>query len=183
MPKRKKTAKKIIKPIDRFFAKRGPGRPGVPASEIRGRADHYRLVLTQIWDKVGEPLLNANTEDEIIHAFQICGGYYSVQFGLPRNAPLILKVIRDPKFPKRRGACINFCADSLAAGGDVTPRRSRDICSAERGKDKSHHHIIRREFYIECSCGYKGPARDNACRKCEASIPDWLQASGDWLPT
>ena len=24
---------------------------------------------------------------------------------------------------------------------------------------------------IECSCGYQGPARDNACRKCGAEIP------------
>jgi hypothetical protein len=86
---------------------------------------------------------------------------------------LILKVLRDPEFPKRdKKARINFLADSLAARGAVTPQTSRDICARERKRErkKSTHRIIRREFYIECSCGYKGPARDNACRKCGAEI-------------
>jgi hypothetical protein len=71
---------------------------------------------------------------------------------------LILKVLRDPEFPKRdKKARINFLADSLAARGAVTPRTSRDICARERKRErkKSTHRIIRREFYIECSCGYK----------------------------
>lgn len=72
--------------------------------------------------------------------------------------------LHDPRFPKRQQARINFLADSLAGLGRVTPRSSRDICARERAKEraKSRHKIIRYEFYVECSCGYKGPARDNA---------------------
>ena len=102
-------------------------------------------------------------------------GPYREQFA--RIPSLILKTIRDSKFPKRRNAQINFLADSLAAWGAVSPRRSRDICGNERAKEraKSPHRIIRKEFYVECSCGYKGPARDNACRKCGATIPMELE--------
>src|SRR5437867_6072956 len=65
---------------------------------------------------------------------------------------------------------INFLADSLAGTGIVSPRRSRDICAAERAKEKRTHRIIRFEFYVECSCGYKGPSENHACRKCGATI-------------
>lgn len=85
----------------------------------------------------------------------------------------LLSVVHDPDFPKRdREARINFLADSLAARGAVTPRTSRDICAKERAKQRSkaQHRILRHEYYVECSCGYKGPARDNACRKCGAEI-------------
>ena len=37
-------------------------------------------------------------------------------------------------------------------------------------KRANAHHIIRYEFYVECSCGYKGRSVDHACRKCEARI-------------
>jgi len=86
-----------------------------------------------------------------------------------REAPivsLILKVLRDPDFPKRdREARINFLADSLAARGAVTPRTSRDICARERAKDRARqrHRIMRREFYIECSCGCQGPTYKGRC--------------------
>jgi YD repeat-containing protein len=49
---------------------------------------------------------------------------------------------------------------------------SRDICAkglAEE-KAKSPHKILRKEFYVECSCGFKGPALNDACRKCGAQI-------------
>jgi hypothetical protein len=72
-------------------------------------------------------------------------------------------------------ARINFLADSLAALGVVVPRRSRDICAAERAKAKREHHVIRYEFYVECSCGYKGPSKDHACRRCGAKIQHFLQ--------
>ena len=53
-------------------------------------------------------------------------------------------------------AQIQFLGDSLEAQGKVTPRRSCEICASERNKVK--HVIVRKEYYIECSCGYKGPA-------------------------
>ena len=160
------TAKKCL---DTISEKRGRGRHGVGTSEIAGRAYRYRLLFRQNWKRVGEPLLRATSEEEVIEAF---GKGTSYQREFKPVAPLILEVLRDPDFPKRnREAQINFLADSLAAFGEVSPRRSRDICAKARTQEKHAHHIIRHEYYVECSCGYKGPALDNACRECGAEIP------------
>ena len=40
----------------------------------------------------------------------------------------------------------------------------------ERDRFEHAHQIIRYEFYVECSCGYKGHSRNHACRKCGAQI-------------
>ena len=71
---------------------------------------------------------------------------------------------RDARFPKRPEPQRNFLADSLAGRGLISPRRSRDICERER-KTKVHY-IIRQDYYIECTCRYKGPARYGQCPKC-----------------
>jgi hypothetical protein len=164
----KKTREGPEKRLDTCSPKRPVGRPGVRASEIAGRSYNHRLVFGQIWDLVGEKLVEAQTQDDVLRALELAGTYYKEQFA--RIPSLILKTVRDSRFPKRRNARINFLADSLAAWGMVSLRRSRDICGEERAKEsaKSQHRIIRKEFYIECSCGYKGPALDNACRKCGA---------------
>jgi hypothetical protein len=124
-----------------------------------------------MWNELAPPLLEAETEDDVIKAFQIAvpGG---TEF--PPLAPLALKIVKDPRFPKRPKARINFLADSLAGLGLVTPRRSRDICANERAIVASTHHIVRYEFYVECSCGYKGRSENHACRKCGATIPPTL---------
>lgn len=62
-------------------------------------------------------------------------------------------------------------------------RPFRDVCRRGRAKQraKSPYHILRYEYYVECSCGYEGPARDNACRKCGAEInllPEMLWGTG-----
>lgn len=87
--------------------------------------------------------------------------------------PLILEVVNGRSFPKTPEAQFDFLADSIAGLGQPRPRTSREICAAERAKSgpKSQYEILRYEYYVECSCGYKGPALDNACRKCKASIP------------
>ena len=90
----------------------------------------------------------------------------------PRQAALIFKVLQERSFPQRDQSQIDFLADSIAGQGIVTPRRSRDICAAERKREKHTHHILRYEFYVECSCGYRGPSLDKACRKCHAQIPE-----------
>jgi hypothetical protein len=97
------------------------------------------------------------------------GTYYNKSHIWPGR--LVLDIICDPKFPKRRDAPVNFFADSLAGLGDVTPRSSRDIAAKERARKKREHHIKRFEFRIECSCGFKGFSRDHGCPKCEATIP------------
>lgn len=170
MAKREKSKKQPNNLLDVVFPKRRRGRPNrAGASEVAGRAYNYRNIFSQTWDKVGEPLLKAQTEEDVLCAFE--GTPYKNEF---RDlTSLILSVLRDKDFPKKRTeAQTIFLAESLAARGDVLPRTSRDICARERRREqaKSPHHIIRHEFYIECSCGYKGPARDSACRKCGAEI-------------
>jgi hypothetical protein len=59
---------------------------------------------------------------------------------------------------------MNFLADSLAARGVRSARRSRDICDQERKKKVNY--IIRQDYYIECTCRYKGPALHGKCPKC-----------------
>lgn len=170
MAKRKKYAVRPQKALDTFSQKRARGRPHkIRASEVSGRAYNYRLVFRQIWGVAGERLLKAATEEEVIQALEPT----SQKEEFAGIIPLMLEVLRDPDFPKRdRDAKINFMADSLAARGAVSPRSSRDICAKERAKEKkrSAHKILCHEFYVECTCGYKGPARNNACRKCGAEI-------------
>jgi len=173
MPKHKNIAPKPGKLLDTFSKKRPRGRPRrVIPSETGGRAHNYRWILNQVWDRLWPVLEQAQTEEDVIRAFDERASTYSREF-MPALAGLVLEVVRERRFPERREPQINFLADSLAGRGWVRPRRSRDICAEERAKEhpKSPHKIIRKEFYVECECGYKGPAHDNACRKCHAEIP------------
>jgi hypothetical protein len=173
MTKRKNTAPKPEKPLDTLSQKRSRGRPRrVIPSETSGRAQNYRGILNQVWDRLWPLLEQAQTEEDVIRAFDERASMYAREF-MPALAGLVLEVLRSRRFPERREPQINFLADSLAGRGWVRPRRARDICTRERAKEhpKSTHKIIRKEFYIECGCGYKGPAHDNACRKCHAEIP------------
>jgi hypothetical protein len=168
MTSRKKAPRKEKKALDRFSPKRGPGRPPrVSASAIRGRADNYRVALTRVWTELEPFLLGGPTLDDVRKGFEVAltGG---TEF--PQHAELILKIVTDSKFPKRRKARIHFLADSLAGLGSVTPRSSRDICARERARVKRTTYILRYEVYLECSCGYKGRSENLACRHCGASI-------------
>jgi hypothetical protein len=190
MPKRKNGREKLRKELDKVFAKmpsnrqrtavrdshsekKVRGRPRkIPLSWVTGRAYNHAIQLKQVWPRLEAPLLAAQTVEEVQTAFENCAQPYTRDF-VPERAADILVVLRDPKFPKRPEARIHFLADSLGGRPKLSLRTSRDICEKERARQrrKSQHHILRREFYIECSCGYKGPARDNACRKCGAEIP------------
>jgi len=143
----------------------------VERSTVTGHAENYRVALGSVWSTLSGPLLVANTEDEVTAAFEKYGQPYANNF-VPRLAAEILAVIRESAFPQRAKAQVRFLADSLAGMPEVSARRSRDICMEDRQREaaKSPHHILRKEFYVECSCGYKGPALNNACRKCEAEI-------------
>jgi hypothetical protein len=154
------------------------------ASEIHARAQNYRgLFWEQRFDREkgklvrdrpygwAEQIVAATNEDELREAIDAGPSYVQGQFG--GSVALILSVLREKTFPKTMPAQLDYVADSIAGLGLVRPRSSRDICGRERAKQrlKSPHRIIRKEFYIECTCGYKGPALDNACRKCKAEVP------------
>jgi hypothetical protein len=168
-----KTVRKKDKiPLDSGSAKKRRGRPvKIQPTWVRGRADNYRRVFDQLWEHIWPGLSKAETREDVVRSFSAVevGGYAA---DLVILADLILQVVHDPKFPKRqRQAQINFLADSIAAHGTVTPRRSRDICERERARIKRAHRILCYEYYIECSCGYKGHSRNHACPDCEAVIP------------
>jgi hypothetical protein len=174
MPKSQKPTQQPEKILDTFSEKRRRGRPPkIRPSEVVGRAQNYRMMLTKVWPKLRDPLLatGAVTEEDVTKAFETLAQPYARNF-VPGLASYILEVIHERKFPTRPKAQVHFLADSLAGRPNVGPRRSRDICAEERSKEsvKSPHKILRKEFYVECSCGYKGPARNDACRKCGAAI-------------
>ncbi len=78
--------------------------------------------------------------------------------------------VRDRHFPKQRKAQARFLGDSLGADGELSARRSLDICGEQRAIQKRTPHIIRYEFYIECSCQFKGHSLGHACPRCGAKI-------------
>jgi len=158
--------------LDMVSGKQPRGRPPkIKHSWVRGRADNYRVTFDQIWDHIWPKLAKAETRQDVVNSFSgVEVGAYSLEF--VTLADLILQVVRDSRFPKRkRKAQINFLADSIGARGTVKPRSSRDICESERARINKVHYILRYEFYIECSCGYRGRSRNHACPKCEAEIP------------
>jgi hypothetical protein len=172
MARPKNSPKVAKKTLDAFSDKRGRGRPRrCRYSEILGRAANYRGIFTRIWQRICGPLLSATTGDKVTEIFRSFGEPYAHEF-VPRLAEDILEVIREDKFPKRTKTQIRFLANSLAGRPNVAPRTSRDICAKGLAEEKarSPHKILRKEFYVECSCGFKGPALNDACRKCGAQI-------------
>lgn len=169
--KGKQGRKKDKESIDRFSEKRPRGRPlKIQPSWVRGRADNYRDIFDLFWDYVWPQLCKAQTQRDVIQSFAH-PKVGSSALELIRMSDLILRAKQDPKFPKRkREAQVNFMADSIGALGVLTPRSSRDVCEKERARIKQVHHILRYEYYIECSCGYKGPSKDHACPNCTAQI-------------
>ena len=151
-------------------SQRRRGRPPIiGASEVYGRAGNFRDNLAQVWDRLWPLLSNARSEEEVTNAFQEGARPYDQNF-VPGLSALTLQVLQEPTLPKRREPLQRFLADSLGGVGVVTPRRSRDICAQERAKGKRARHILRYEFYVECSCGYKGHSKNLACPKCGAVI-------------
>jgi hypothetical protein len=153
-----------------------PGKRGRPTplryGEIYGRAQNFAIGLGQVWEQLWPPLSVATTEKDVEQALLARANPYAQ--GLLPLAGLMLQVLREPTFPKRPKSQVRFLADSLAALSEASPRRSRDICMQERVQAKRAHHIIRFEYYVECSCGYEGPSKDRACRNCGATIPPHL---------
>jgi hypothetical protein len=168
MRKRKRVRKEPKNWLDRFSLKRGPGRPAtVSAEAVRSRADGWRVSLARLWPDLEGPLLAAESPDDVAKAFQSA---LPGNNEFPPYSEVIFRTLKEPNFPKRKKARVNFLADSSAALGTVSPRRSRDICAEERAADVQRHQILRYEYWIECSCGYKGISRGHSCKKCGAEI-------------
>ena len=161
MPSRETSLRAARRALDKVSGKGRRGREGVPPAPILGRAEHLRVLLEKCWDQIGDELVNAANKQDVIQAFGRTDEYQR-RFFVPHLAPLILKILTEKKFPKTRTARIGFLSDSLGAEGAVSPRRSRDICAAERHNVEPHQ-VLCREPYIECSCGYKGPAHHGEC--------------------
>lgn len=161
MPSQGKERKAAKEALDTISGKGRRGRKGVSPQQVLARAGHLRLLLEQCWDQVGEDLVTATKEEDVIQAFGKTDEYRR-RFFMPNHARLILQIVTERKFPKTRAARIGFLADSLGAEGAVSARRSRDICAAERQRIEPHQ-VLCREPYIECSCGYKGPASRGEC--------------------
>lgn len=164
--------KKPNNSLDSPFGRRGPGRPRRAAvySEIVNRSENFRGLFSRrgVWEQLYPALKTAKTTQDVKEAF--------IAADLPDRdqfislATLILRVMREPKFPRRPKPQIHFFADCLAACGRVAPRRSKDICDEYRKVFISKHHIIRHEYWVQCSCGYRGISTDHRCRKCYAPI-------------
>ena len=198
MPKRKKAARKPKLRLDTSGAESGRGRPRkIQASEIYNRAENYRTYFwefrydkrkkAQVRDHPQEwavRMLSASNEDELRKALTTVPEapfYILAQFG--NIFSLILSILREKKFPKTVPAQLDYLADSLGGYGQVSTRRSRDVCGAARAKARHapQFKIIRQEFYVECTCGYEGPALNSRCRKCGTEInpyPDILWGTG-----
>src|SRR6266851_3061685 len=151
--------------------KRRRGRPvKIEPSVVVGSANTYRLWFEQLWSKLGSRLLATRSSKEITKAIRETAP--DVSMSLAPHSELILQILSDPKFPAVRSASqVHFLADSLGGQGFVGPRRSREICAEERRRVR--HVIVRQEYYIECSCGYTGPALDGACRDCGTGELSW----------
>ncbi len=129
----------------------------------------YRWIFSEIWDHLWPQLSKAQNEEDVKKAFEKGASPYDKEF-MPYMASLVLRVLREPKCPKRRKPQINFLADSLAGVDWVSARRARDICDQERKKKVNY--IFRQDYYIECTCRYKGPALHRKCPKCSTDKLD-----------
>jgi hypothetical protein len=183
--RKKKRPKEAEKTLDAFLGsvknpkKNNRGRKrALLYKTLTGRASNYEFQLSQVWQRLETPLLAAETENEVTIAFNQFAQPYDGDF-VPRLSSDILLLLKDQDFPQRTIPQIKFLARSLAGRSTLSFRRSRDICEMEalREKRKPAHRILRREFFIECSCGYKGPALDNDCPRCGAqpqlSLDNW----------
>jgi hypothetical protein len=148
----------------RQVTKKVRGRPPkIDPHFVTGNAQVFHAQFSQAWPSLGRQILTAESAAEVWEVVKSGRGIISNDDRV--FSQRIFEVVRDPKFPRlRTKAQIQFLADSLAGVGLVTARRAREICARERKKVR--HVILRRDFYIQCSCGYQGPALNGACRKC-----------------
>ncbi len=154
-----------------------PGRkPRVVPFNVAAQAKRLAFLLKECKEEIDwDRLLGAKTEEDVRSAFQRVTMESLLLLARP---DLVLGWLREGKFPRqRREFLIRHLADSLAGEGLVSFRRSRDLAARQRQKEKKRGHITRVEFYVECTCGFKGVSRERACRRCGAPIDRSLVGS------
>jgi hypothetical protein len=157
--------------------KAGP-KEKIGRAEVANRAYDLKLTFEIAGNQLDWPKLVASKSTEEVEA-----AFETMDEGYRRKtlsrADLILKCLRDHQFPKlNRKAQEQFIAESLAGDGRISLRRSRDICQEERARKKRQGTILRREFYIVCSCEYEGPALHDTCPECGAEVSYFDFATG-----
>ena len=164
-----------MKPV----AARKPGRKPIlpPQWSMAARADHLLRLLSDAGDRLDwDSLLRAKTVHDVRKAFGSEEWSHEMRELWKHTADglLFLDWLKEGKFPRfERRAQMRHLAESIAAPsygyrGKISLRRSRDLC----WKEREHGTIIRVEYYIECSCRYKGPAKDQKCPRCGAKISE-----------
>jgi hypothetical protein len=108
MVKTKRTDPKPERPIDTFPERKSKrGRPRVARySEVWGRAGNYRYGLSQAWPTLRVPLLNSESREDVIAAFENHAQAYAQEF-VPRLASDIFELIKGTGFPQRAKAQVN----------------------------------------------------------------------------
>jgi hypothetical protein len=171
MGKRRGTRKQAQKALDSVVARSARGRrPQVATDLILARSEHLQRNFDQMWNDLAPSLFSAQNAADVKRAFESDPLRYNAIGAMPGWYTLIPQILRERTFPKTRDAQIKFLADSLAGWGEISPRRSRDLCAEARAHAGRETRILRYEFYVVCSCGYEGPSLDHACQKCGAHI-------------
>jgi hypothetical protein len=171
LAKRRRMKKTPTNALDSVAAKPGRGRrPRVAADLMQTRSAHLRRCLDHVWGDLAPRLFAAQNAAAVKAAFESDPIRMAPIGAMPSWYPIIPQILRERAFPKTRAAQIKFLADSLAGWGEISPRRSRDLCAEARAVSTRATRILRYEFYVVCSCGYEGPSLNHACQKCRAPI-------------
>jgi hypothetical protein len=157
--------KTATRALTAFAETRGRKRRSHPENVLRA-ADDLLKILESCKDQIYWGKLElAKTEEEAASAFECVPSPYRERLNLWLAA--IPAWALEGKFPKTNlERKMRHLADSIAAEGFLTPRRCRDVCLEERKRQAQFGMIFRREFYIECTCGYRGPAKGGGCPQC-----------------
>jgi hypothetical protein len=141
-------------------------KPILLPEEVLEHAEFMLKVVASLKDEIAwDKLEAARTEAEAESAITKVPPFYREI--LKDRFAAILTWVREGKFPRKSlKRKMHHFADSIAADVFLSPRRSRDICSEERKRVQNATMLLCREFYIECTCGYRGPARRGGCRRC-----------------
>ena len=181
MPKKKRKS-----PLTAFREKRGRKRM-LPPETVVENAEYVLAVVTSSKDRIEwDKLETARTEAEAEFAIARVPPFYRVVLG--QRLAAILNWVREGKFPKNNlEKKMRHLADSIAGDVLLSPRRSRDVCYEYRKRPARERvgMLLRREFYVECTCGYRGQSDRGACARCgtrKASGPLLHQMVAEQVP-